>query len=152
MPRESGKPKWVVNVRSERKSAKGKWKVKMENKKVESFKCKVDSESGNLNYKGKVEREGGKRKWKVKVESSTTMVFLCTRSMRDFTITLYRDHKVEKTGDYELCFNNYFSVMEEKKVILTLSCYLKMTILMILMTMTVTKWCSLLIMMTSDYD
>ena len=27
-----------------------------------------------------------------------------------------RDHKVEKTGDYELCFNNYFSVMEEKKV------------------------------------
>ena len=27
-----------------------------------------------------------------------------------------RDHKVEKTGDYELCFNNYFSVLEEKKV------------------------------------
>ena len=23
---------------------------------------------------------------------------------------------MEKTGDYELCFNNYFSVMEEKKV------------------------------------
>jgi len=29
----------------------------------------------------------------------------------------FRDHKVEKTGDYELCFNNYFSVMEEKKVV-----------------------------------
>ena len=25
---------------------------------------------------------------------------------------------MEKTGDYELCFNNYFSVMEEKKVVL----------------------------------
>ena len=32
-----------------------------------------------------------------------------------------RDHKVEKTGDYELCFNNYFSVMEEKKVIMITS-------------------------------
>jgi len=29
----------------------------------------------------------------------------------------FRDHKVDKTGDYELCFNNYFSVMEEKKVV-----------------------------------
>ena len=24
---------------------------------------------------------------------------------------------MEKTGDYELCFNNYFSVIKEKKVV-----------------------------------
>ena len=65
---------------------------------------------------------------------------------------------MEKTGDYELCFNNYFSVMEEKKVVL--SRYLYTTILMLLiilmmlmtlimlMTMTVTQLCTLLIMMT----
>ena len=29
----------------------------------------------------------------------------------------FKDHKVEKTGDYELCFNNHFSVLEEKKVV-----------------------------------
>ena len=36
---------------------------------------------------------------------------------KDLQGPLREDHKVEKTGDYELCFNNHFSVVEEKKVV-----------------------------------
>ena len=35
----------------------------------------------------------------------------------------FKDHKVEKTGDYKLFFNNYFLVVEEKEGVWELVAY-----------------------------